>query len=110
MYLVLQGTGISCELFLQQGFVNVVGVEPNDKMRASAEEALAKFGTAFQSLKGTAEQTTLADHSVDVVIAAQAYVGFPPFHNHTLLVFTGLTFLRRALNASASLNQMDMLH
>lgn len=68
------GTGISCELFLQNGNV-VYGVEPNANMRQAAEAGFAA-NKNFVSINGTAEQTTLADNSVDLVIAAQAFHWF----------------------------------
>lgn len=70
------GTGLSCEPFLRAG-LNVIGVEPNDAMRATGERQLAPFDR-FRSVKGTAEATTLPDASVDLVIAAQAAHWFEP--------------------------------
>lgn len=70
------GTGLSCEPFLRAGLA-VIGVEPNDAMRAAGDRQLASFG-AFRSVKGTAEATTLPDASVDLVIAAQAAHWFEP--------------------------------
>jgi SAM-dependent methyltransferase len=64
------GTGLSCVPFLRAGF-GVIGVEPNAAMRAAGARFLAQFG-AFRAVEGKAEATTLADHSVDLVIAAQA--------------------------------------
>lgn len=64
------GTGLSCVPFLRAGFV-VIGVEPNDAMRAAGDTFLPGKGT-FRSVAGKAEATTLADASVDLVIAAQA--------------------------------------
>jgi len=64
------GTGLSCVPFLRARF-RVMGVEPNDAMRAAGERFLAGQGD-FRSVAGTAETTTLADASVDLVIAAQA--------------------------------------
>jgi SAM-dependent methyltransferase len=49
----------------------VFGVEPNAEMRKAGEEYLAAF-PRFTSVAGTAEATTLADHSIDVATAAQA--------------------------------------
>jgi SAM-dependent methyltransferase len=49
----------------------VFGVEPNTEMREAGEGLLAAFPN-FTSVAGTAEETTLADHSVDFVTAAQA--------------------------------------
>jgi len=70
------GTGLSCEPFLRAG-LTVIGVEPNDAMRAAGEQQLASFA-AFRSVKGTAEATGLPDASVDLVIAAQAAHWFEP--------------------------------
>jgi ubiquinone/menaquinone biosynthesis C-methylase UbiE len=49
----------------------VLGVEPNAEMRHAAEEFLLSHSN-FTSVAGSAEATTLADHSVDFVTAAQA--------------------------------------
>ncbi len=68
------GTGISAELFLSHGNV-VYAVEPNREMRAAAEAALAKY-PQFHSVVGAAEATSLPDHSVDYVVAAQAFHWF----------------------------------
>ena len=68
------GTGILSEMLLKNGNT-VVGVEPNDKMRAAAEELLRVY-PKFESLKGTAEATTLEDARVDFVTAAQAFHWF----------------------------------
>ena len=70
------GTGISARLFLERGF-RVFGVEPNAAMRAAAEKELAGFD-AFTSVDGTAEATGLADSSVSLAIAAQAFHWFRP--------------------------------
>jgi hypothetical protein len=68
------GTGLSCEPFLRAGLA-VVGVEPNEAMRAEGGRQLAGFDR-FRSVAGTAEATTLADASVDLLIAAQAFHWF----------------------------------
>ncbi|MDT7604419.1 MAG: hypothetical protein QOF61_2416 [Acidobacteriota bacterium] len=68
------GTGILSELFLRNGNA-VVGVEPNDKMRAAAEVLLRSY-PKFKSVNGTAEATTLEDASVELVAAAQAFHWF----------------------------------
>jgi SAM-dependent methyltransferase len=67
---VASGTGIFTQLLLENGN-RVFGVEPNENMRHAGEEYLAAFPT-FTSIAGTAEATTLAEHSVDFVTAAQA--------------------------------------
>lgn len=68
------GTGISSRLFLQAGHP-VIAVEPNAAMRAAAEQWLG--GEAgFSAVDGSAEATGLADASVDLVSAAQAFHWF----------------------------------
>lgn len=68
------GTGISARLLLENGNV-VYGIEPNREMRVAAEEYLQGYPN-FRSVDGTAEATTLPDHSVDLVVAAQAFHWF----------------------------------
>jgi SAM-dependent methyltransferase len=68
------GTGISAELFLRRGNL-VLGVEPNQEMRQAAERLLSGYPN-FASIAGTAEATTLADHSVDFLVAGQAFHWF----------------------------------
>lgn len=68
------GTGISAKIFLENGNT-VYGVEPNEAMRAAAEEYLGDF-SKFISMNGTADATGLEDDSIDLVIAAQAYHWF----------------------------------
>lgn len=70
------GTGISARMFLENGNA-VYAVEPNDAMRAAAEEFLAGFDK-FHSVSGTAENTMLPDGIADIVIAAQAFHWFRP--------------------------------
>jgi SAM-dependent methyltransferase len=70
------GTGISARVFLDGGHP-VVAVEPNDAMREAAHAWLAGYD-GFSSVAGTAEATTLADASVELVIAAQAFHWFDP--------------------------------
>jgi ubiquinone/menaquinone biosynthesis C-methylase UbiE len=64
------GTGIFTRMLLEDGN-RVIGVEPNDAMRRAGEEFLAEY-SRFTSVDGTAEATTLPDHSVDIITAAQA--------------------------------------
>lgn len=64
------GTGIFTRMLLENGN-RVFGVEPNLEMRKAGEEYLSEF-SAFTSVEGTAEATTLPDRSVDLVTAAQA--------------------------------------
>jgi SAM-dependent methyltransferase len=70
------GTGISAELFLKHGN-EVFAVEPNGPMRAAAERLLDSY-PQFHSVDGTAEATKLRDHSVDAVVAAQAFHWLDP--------------------------------
>jgi ubiquinone/menaquinone biosynthesis C-methylase UbiE len=68
------GTGILTELFLQNGN-RVYGVEPNDEMRAAAEQLLGGY-PLFTSVAATAEATSLPDHSMDMITVAQAFHWF----------------------------------
>lgn len=68
------GTGISSKLFLDAGH-EVVAVEPNAAMRVAAQEWLGG-NPKFSAVDGSAEATTLADASVDLVSAAQAFHWF----------------------------------
>jgi len=67
---IASGTGIWTRTLLENGNP-VFGVEPNAEMREASERLLAEF-PKFTSVAGAAEATTLADHSVDFVSAAQA--------------------------------------
>lgn len=64
------GTGNLTRLFLEHGN-RVLGIEPNREMRQAGEQLLAGYPN-FTGIEGTAEATTLPDHSVDLVAAAQA--------------------------------------
>ncbi|RXR07063.1 class I SAM-dependent methyltransferase [Pseudoxanthomonas composti] len=68
------GTGISCKLFLDGGHP-VTAVEPNASMRAASIDWLGG-NPGFSAVAGTAEATTLADASVGLVAAAQAFHWF----------------------------------
>jgi SAM-dependent methyltransferase len=67
---IASGTGIWTRMLLENGN-RVFGVEPNTEMREAGERMLAGY-SKFNSVAGTAEATTLPDHSVDFVTAAQA--------------------------------------
>jgi SAM-dependent methyltransferase len=69
------GTGIWTEMLLRAGCRTVFAVEPNDAMRAEAEKSLSGFAN-FESVRGTAEATTLDPVSLDFVTAAQAFHWF----------------------------------
>ena len=68
------GTGLLSEVFLKNGNV-VLGIEPNELMRAKANELLKGFAN-FRSVAATAEATTLPDGSVDFITAGQAFHWF----------------------------------
>jgi SAM-dependent methyltransferase len=70
------GTGILTRLLLDAG-ARVFAVEPNQEMRAAAESSIG-VQDRFRSVEGTAEATTLASGSVDLVTAAQAFHWFDP--------------------------------
>jgi SAM-dependent methyltransferase len=67
---IASGTGIFTRMLLENGN-RVFGVEPNAEMRKAGDEFLRAY-SHFTSVAGTAEATTLADRSVDLVTAAQA--------------------------------------
>jgi ubiquinone/menaquinone biosynthesis C-methylase UbiE len=64
------GTGIFTRMLLENGN-HVFGVEPNADMRHAGEEFLRAY-SQFTSVAGTAEATTLANHSIDLITAAQS--------------------------------------
>jgi ubiquinone/menaquinone biosynthesis C-methylase UbiE len=102
------GTGIFTDLLLKHG-CTVIGIEPNQAMREAGEHFLQHF-PHFTSINGTAEATTLEDHSVDLITVAQAFHWMDPAptkleferilkpEGHTLLVWnirlTDTSFLR----------------
>jgi len=67
---IASGTGIFTRVLLENGN-RVFGVEPNAEMRRAGEEFLRSY-PRFTSVAGTAEATTLPDHSLEIVTAAQA--------------------------------------
>ncbi len=69
------GTGISSRMLLAAGHP-VVAVEPNAGMRAAAERWLGPDYPAFQAVDGNAEATGLADNSIGLISAAQAFHWF----------------------------------
>lgn len=68
------GPGQSSRRFLENGN-RVIGVEPNEAMRAAAVVQLNDFA-GFSVVDGTSENTTLDDASVDFALAAQAFHWF----------------------------------
>jgi ubiquinone/menaquinone biosynthesis C-methylase UbiE len=68
------GTGISSELFIENGNT-VLAVEPNKEMRLAAEKYF-KEKSNFISVNGSAENTTLENGSLDLIISGQAFHWF----------------------------------
>ena len=68
------GTGLLSQVFLKNGNV-VFGIEPNQLMRAKANDLLKEYAN-FRSVAATAETTTLPDGSVDFITAGQAFHWF----------------------------------
>ena len=69
------GTGISSQLLLAAGHP-LIAVEPNAAMREAAEHWLGTEYPRFRAADGTAEATGLADASIGLVSAAQAFHWF----------------------------------
>lgn len=67
---VAAGTGLLAEIFLTRGY-NVIAVEPNDEMLAACA-ALTKQFPKLQCAAGTAEETGLPAHSIDLITVGQA--------------------------------------
>lgn len=70
------GTGKFTALLARYGY-ETYAVEPNADMRGQLAAALEPFPNA-KIINGTAEATTLPDHSVDVITCAQALHWFDP--------------------------------
>jgi len=68
------GTGLLAEAFLKSGYA-VLGVEPNQEMRDSAEQRLRCF-SRFRSVAGSAEATGLESGSIDLVTVGRAFHWF----------------------------------
>jgi SAM-dependent methyltransferase len=67
---IASGTGLFTRLLLENGN-RVFAVEPNSEMREAGETFLSRY-PKLATINGSAEATTLLDHSVDFVTAAQA--------------------------------------
>ena len=78
------GPGLLAEILLENGN-RVIGVEPNLEMRVAGEQYLSRF-SKFSMVDGNAEHTTLADGSVDFVVAGQAFHWFRPAQARTEFV------------------------
>jgi SAM-dependent methyltransferase len=68
------GTGLLAKLFLDFG-CRVIGIEPNREMREAGIQFLAGY-PRFAAKEARAEHTGLADTSVDLVTAGQAFHWF----------------------------------
>jgi len=68
------GTGIFTKLVLQRGY-KVYAVEPNQAMQQAARMWLGSDEN-FVPVDAVAEATTLATHSIDIVVCAQAFHWF----------------------------------
>lgn len=108
------GTGLSSEPFIRNGNL-VFAVEPNDAMRRAAEARLGGHAR-FHSVAGTAEATGLAEHSVDLAVAAQAFHWFdaPAARRELVRVlrpprWTALMWNTRRTDATAFLREYEQL-
>jgi ubiquinone/menaquinone biosynthesis C-methylase UbiE len=70
------GTGKFTVLLAERGY-SVVAVEPNAEMREQLAMSLAPFPNV-KIIDGTAEATTLSEHSVDILTVAHALHWFNP--------------------------------
>ncbi|QEE17621.1 class I SAM-dependent methyltransferase [Promethearchaeum syntrophicum] len=68
------GTGIFSRLLLTTEN-NIFAVEPNKEMRIAAEKSLQNKPN-FNSINGSAENTTLKENSIDIITAAQSFHWF----------------------------------
>jgi SAM-dependent methyltransferase len=71
---VAAGTGLFTGQLLYRGY-GVTAIEPNEAMLAVADASLGKY-RKYRSIAASAEATTLADASIDVITAAQAFHWF----------------------------------
>lgn len=68
------GTGIFSRLLLERGS-GVIGVEPNEAMRNAASAESGRHAR-YRAVDGSAEETGLAEASVDQIVCAQAFHWF----------------------------------
>ncbi len=108
------GTGIFTELLLKNGST-VIGVEPNEAMRGAAENLLREY-SKFQSVKGSAEATTLPNVSVGLITAGQAFHWFDSAAARNEFVrilkpggFVALIWNDRRLDSTAFLRDYEAL-
>ena len=108
------GTGFLAKVFLEYGS-RVFGIEPNKEMREAGERFLQDC-PKFMTLPGTAEDTSLPEHSVDFVTAGQAAHWFDRERArrefHRILKPGGWTVLvwnDRATDSTAFLREYEQL-
>lgn len=68
------GTGIFTKHLLNEG-CKVYAIEPNQEMREAADALLKEYPN-YISINAPAQQTTLNDHEVDLIVCAQAFHWF----------------------------------
>lgn len=73
------GTGLAAIELAQRG-ANVVAIDPAAAQLEQARRLAREAGVSLRTITASAEQTTLADDSVDLVIASQAWHWFDPVH------------------------------
>ena len=71
---IAAGTGLFTGQLLYRGYA-VTAIEPNAQMRAVADATLGQY-RKYRSIEASAEATTLADASLDLITAAQAFHWF----------------------------------
>ncbi len=70
------GTGKLTKLFLENDY-KVLAIEPNKEMREAAVNLLSQYSD-FTSIAATAEDTGLAENSIGLIVAGQAFHWFDP--------------------------------
>lgn len=108
------GTGLLTRMLLEHGN-RVFGVEPNAEMRQAADALLAGF-PRFTSVAGSAEATTLAETSIDLIVAGQAFHWFDRDRARLEFCrilrpggFVALLWNERLVDASAFLRDYEQL-
>lgn len=108
------GTGLLSRLLLDHGNP-VFGVEPNTEMREAGETLLADC-PRFTSVAASAEATTLATASIDLIVAGQAFHWFERIAARREFVrvlrpggFVALIWNERLVDASPFLREYEQL-
>lgn len=71
------GTGLASLEMARRG-ARVTAIDPAEAQLAQARRLAAAEGLAVRTIQATAERTTLADRSLDLVLASQAWHWFDP--------------------------------